>query len=324
MITLTGKMSVFGGPDDHGVAPDEGLALVSSINQFPDLFLQAQPPGTIGLARRLNPNMPYLACRWNYAKTPPSFLRAHMVKVTNPERNLSIMAQPVDWGPNISTNRIADLSPGLAQELGLRTDQVCQVEIPEPHDADITKIPETVMSVGGVVAQPVSQKQVQTLIHNVWPLQSQCLQFYGDPRTKNWLHNNTTDVTCPWPLFMGKDPVAHILIHKKCAGALSNVLSAIWTAVGYSGAKIKQLRYDQYDGSYNFRPIRDGKGLSMHSFAAALDFDAADNEQHAIKHLFQEDSLIVTKFKEVGAIWGGDWDPHDVDAMHFQFARVHS
>jgi hypothetical protein len=157
---------------------------------------------------------------------------------------------------------------------------------------------------------------------NIWPLQKDCPAFYGDPSVKNWLHDNTTDVACPWPLFSDGHPVAHILIHKKCAESLTRILGSIWDAVGHDVDKIKQLRYDQYDGSYNFRPIRGGHNMSMHSFAAAIDMDAADNQQHATKHLFQSDSLIVVKFKEDGVVWGGDWSSSSIDSMHFQFARV--
>lgn len=50
-ITLNGKMSVFGGPNDPGVAPDEGLALfeAADVSANPDLFLPTQPNGTTGL-----------------------------------------------------------------------------------------------------------------------------------------------------------------------------------------------------------------------------------------------------------------------------------
>ena len=155
-----------------------------------------------------------------------------------------------------------------------------------------------------------------------WPLQSQCLRFYGDPRKAGWLHANTVDVVCPWQLWFGKVPVAHILFHKKCSAALTRVLNSIWDAVDRDLAKIKQLRYDQFSGSYNLRVMRGGAALSMHSFACAVDFDDADNQFHSKKHLFQDDSLIVVKFKAEGAVWGGDWSAGSVDPMHFQFARV--
>jgi hypothetical protein len=87
---------------------------------------------------------------------------------------------------------------------------------------------------------------------------------------------------------------------------------------------IRALRYDVYDGSYNLRPMRGGSALSMHSFACAIDWDAADNQFHAQKHLFTDSSLLVVKFKEEGWIWGGDWLPGSEDSMHVQAARVHN
>lgn len=133
-ITQKGKMSVFGGPNDHGVGPSEGLAIFDPPdgNANPDIFLPTQPPGTTGLARRLNPDAMYIACRWDYSVTPKSFLKTIKVKVTNPANNQSRDVRPADWGPNVATGRVADLSPGLAAALGLVTDKECQVQIPTP------------------------------------------------------------------------------------------------------------------------------------------------------------------------------------------------
>ena len=135
MIVKEGKMSTFGGPDDTGVTPSEGLALfdASDVAANPDLFLPTQPPGTTGVARRLNPQAKYLACRWDYSVTPKNFLKKITVKVSNPANGKSEDARPVDWGPNLTTGRIADLSPGLAAALGLTTDGNCRVEIPPPQ-----------------------------------------------------------------------------------------------------------------------------------------------------------------------------------------------
>ena len=128
MFQVEGKMSTFGGPNDHGVSPTEGLALFEppalQDPKYADLFLPAPPPGTSGLARRLNPNKYYLACRWDYSQTPKTFLRDAVAVVFNPENKRSAQARPVDWGPNVDTKRVADLSPGLAAVLGLNTDDV--------------------------------------------------------------------------------------------------------------------------------------------------------------------------------------------------------
>ena len=114
-------MSTFGGPEDLGIAPDEGLALVDEydlgfLNQY---FLPNQPPGTTGLARRLNPNSFYIACRWDYRVTPKLLLVQLTVTVTNPKDGSTAYAKPIDWGPNISTGRVADILPWVGTETGL-------------------------------------------------------------------------------------------------------------------------------------------------------------------------------------------------------------
>jgi hypothetical protein len=141
----SGKMSVFGGPADEGVGPHEGLALIGptdlGIWWYSCLFLPESPAGTTGLARRLNPRAFYLAMRWDYARWPKSLLRNAVVKLTNPANDLHVFARPVDYGPGDGsvidgqatpdTGRIADLSPGAATALGLRTDEVVRCELVE-------------------------------------------------------------------------------------------------------------------------------------------------------------------------------------------------
>src|SRR5439155_1459348 len=122
---------------------------------------------------------------------------------------------------------------------------------------------------------------------NIWPLQRDCLSFYGDPRRKGWLQANTVGVSCPWPLHMdGGIVVDHITIHKKCAKSLTKVLGGIWDAVEHDLTKIKAMRYDIWDGSYAPTNKRGGTSMSMHFFAAACDWDAKDNHHHSVKHLF--------------------------------------
>jgi hypothetical protein len=129
-IYFKGKMSTFGGPHDIGMKPDEGLALITEHNlqHYPDYFLPSQPPGTTGLGRRLNPEKFYIACRWDYNCTPGHALLHILVKVANPANGRVAYAKPVDWGPSVDTGRVADLSPGLARHLGLRTNDIVEVK----------------------------------------------------------------------------------------------------------------------------------------------------------------------------------------------------
>jgi hypothetical protein len=133
LFRVEGKMSTFGGPKDTGMPADEGLALFTPADlqdpKYSYLFLPTPPPGTTGLGRRLNCDKYYFACRWNYNETPREFLRRALARVENPANGRAADARPVDWGPHISTGRVADLSPGLAEALGLQTDDVVRITI---------------------------------------------------------------------------------------------------------------------------------------------------------------------------------------------------
>ena len=154
MTSYTGKISTFGGPNDIGVSKSEGLALIEPADLeswwYRHLFLDQQPRGTTGLARRLNPDAYYIAMRWATSPelvgkplrdahgnslgiclgvhTPRRLLRTSYVQIV--ANGHSILARPVDWGPNGNTNRIADLSPGAASALGLHTDQTATIILP--------------------------------------------------------------------------------------------------------------------------------------------------------------------------------------------------
>ena len=128
-----GKCSTFGGPDDEGVDPDEGLAFIYAYDDAPYLFLPEQPEGTTGLARRLDPQAPYIACRWDYAVHPKSMLvnhAMHQAMVRAKGKGGWFFALPVDWGPHEDTGRVADISPGLMRSLGIKTDDEIEVMYP--------------------------------------------------------------------------------------------------------------------------------------------------------------------------------------------------
>jgi len=133
-MVFTGPCSWFGGPEDTGVSPDEGLAFIHAYEDAPDLFLPQQPPGTTGLARRLNPEVFYVACRWDFDQTPKEMLADQnvMALVKAKRTGRSSLAHPADWGPHEDTERAADLSPGLMEALGIDTDDEVEVLYPAP------------------------------------------------------------------------------------------------------------------------------------------------------------------------------------------------
>ena len=134
LFQARGTCSWFGGPDDTGVSPSEGLAFIFDVDEAPHLFLPYQPSGTSGLARRLNPWVPYVACRWDYDVTPKDMLRESGQMALVRTADWEIEAFPADWGPHEQeTGRAADLSPGLMAALGITTDDEVEVIYPAPR-----------------------------------------------------------------------------------------------------------------------------------------------------------------------------------------------
>ena len=132
LLEAEGRVSWFGGPDDMGVAPDEGLAFIFEVGTAPHLFLAVQPEGTSGLARRLNPNVPYIAMRWDYDQFPKDMLASgkYLALVRSPDTDREFLAWPADWGPHEDTDRVADISLGLMEYLGITTDDIVEVIFP--------------------------------------------------------------------------------------------------------------------------------------------------------------------------------------------------
>ena len=130
LFQVSGSCSWFGGPEDTGVSESEGLAFLYEVDDAPHLFLPEQPEGTTGLARRLNPNLFYVACRWDYNVTPKSMLANPHLQALVRANDQEYYAWPADWGPHEDTGRVADLSPGLMEALGVGTDDEVEIIYP--------------------------------------------------------------------------------------------------------------------------------------------------------------------------------------------------
>jgi hypothetical protein len=101
-----GTCSWFGGPEGEGVDEDEGLAFFQSVSDSPHLFRHEQPPNTSGLARHLD-DVFYVACRWDYQRTPKEMLRDQTRNALVRENGKEFLAFPADWGPHEDTHRVA-------------------------------------------------------------------------------------------------------------------------------------------------------------------------------------------------------------------------
>ncbi len=124
-MRLEGRVSCFGGPDDEYMKFDEGLALYehAEANKRLDLFYLRGTDLRMATNTRLNPDAYYIAVRYP-GGIDRAILQASIWWVKNPETDKVVRASLVDWGPALWTNRVADLSPGIVKELGIKTDDI--------------------------------------------------------------------------------------------------------------------------------------------------------------------------------------------------------
>lgn len=131
---ISGACSHFGGPDDLGMSEDEPLAFIFEVSQAPDLFLEG---ATEALGRNLDPDEFYIAMRWDYDQISKEDLLRTMCLVRSPDTGRSFWARPADWGPHSDTNRVADISPGLMEALGIVTDDQVEVIVIPPTKEEV-------------------------------------------------------------------------------------------------------------------------------------------------------------------------------------------
>lgn len=131
MISLSGKVSCFGGASDEGMKFDSGLAAYEpkEADLRPDIFCDDDKfnPG-IPTWKRLRITSMYCALRYNHS-VPRKVLQMMPIKIVNPLDNKFVMAWTVDLGPHIDTKRLIDVSPGVMAALSLSTDDTVRVEI---------------------------------------------------------------------------------------------------------------------------------------------------------------------------------------------------
>lgn len=311
---VTGKMSVFGGPRDTGMSPGEGLALVSESNflQVSAYFLPEQPPGTTGLGRRLNPDTFYIACRWDYAETPKRYLLNSLVTVRNPANGASAEAKPVDWGPAAWTGRVADLSPGLAQHLGLSTDEVCEVEWALPGGVRTGATP-------GAPLDVLSNAEIE--------------EYFGKfGYTESTAQKGAILIQAPWP----KDNLVEVIVpclkgkatygSKPFSGKVTfHRLAAQALQEAFAEVERKGLSEQilLWGGSYvprhkNWDPRRE---LSAHSWGIALDLNVSWNgygQAPAPVGAVGSVRELAPILEAHGFAWGGHFGTPD--GMHFEYA----
>ena len=134
---------------------------------------------------------------------------------------------------------------------------------------------------------------------------AQCLKKYGDPTKESnmvlWDVPTELEIgVIPKRLYCNKDLVAPL------TQAFKNLI-----ATGF----VKELK--TWDGCFNIRKKRGLTSMSLHSWAIAIDVNAAWNGLGKTPVL---SAGFVKCFTDAGFDWGGTWTRKD--GMHFQLAKI--
>jgi hypothetical protein len=119
MTFVKGSVSWFGGPNDTGVSSSETGAITGERLRSLNNPLNPSDATLAGNAE----DYYYVAMRWDYSLRGKSAWVGARLLVVNPDTGAAVVVRPVDWGPNIRTGRILDLSPQALEDLGLSTDE---------------------------------------------------------------------------------------------------------------------------------------------------------------------------------------------------------
>lgn len=148
---------------------------------------------------------------------------------------------------------------------------------------------------------------------NPWPKSDRASlrAFYGEPGDESQL----VSFTFPFPMFYDGRPVKTSRCHQKVKESLLRVLARIGELYGKDRRVMSAA--EDFGGMFNFRNVRGGSVLSVHSWGAAIDLDA---DKNAFKSTWPTKAEMPLEIMEefaregwlsAGAFWG-------YDAMHFQ------
>jgi hypothetical protein len=166
---------------------------------------------------------------------------------------------------------------------------------------------------------PRTAEKKVTEIHTAWPLQKDCMAFYGKPGT------NQDKCELPFEMVLAWDTKSKLKSYS-CHRLVKNTMERIWqrTFDFYGYEKIKELRLNHFGGCLNVRKMRGGSNWSMHSWGIAVDIDPDRNGLHTS---WKNSQMSKPEYKKFVQFWYDEGYINlgleaDYDSMHMQAARL--
>jgi len=173
--------------------------------------------------------------------------------------------------------------------------------------------------------------------------QAQARKLFGNPAradgrlNETWQARNLVRVKLPYPMRLAwdlDDVVTEVTFHRARARDLQSALTEVWAHARtevkerhgydhdtrfYDREALLWLRargLDIFGGTFNFRNVRGGAGLSMLAYGVAIDIDPKHNALGKTGRIAKESRWLVAIFERHGFRWGGTF--RRKDGMHFQ------
>ena len=130
-----------------------------------------------------------------------------------------------------------------------------------------------------------------------------------DPR---WQSQFLTRIELPFRLSISWDKsraVTQMTCHRLIAPVFADVFAQLKSTA-------LSDKITSFGGCFSFRPQRTGTKLSTHAWGIAVDLNPETNQQGTAGEM---DSGVIAIFERAGFTWGGDWEGHSRDPMHFQY-----
>lgn len=162
---------------------------------------------------------------------------------------------------------------------------------------------------------------------NNWPTQADVLSgksVYGDPRSRTagvgsaaWEAAQLVYVKAPFRMtYAGQIMGRGMKVHRYCAPSLGRVMTNLMDAAGGKQDVLDHWGVSVYGGGHNFRLMRGGAKLSMHSYGCAVDLDPANNGLGDQTPRFASFPEVQAAWAAEQWTWGGKWAR--ADGMHWQ------
>jgi hypothetical protein len=103
--------------------------------------------------------------------------------------------------------------------------------------------------------------------------QAQLIAKYGTPNKEG--KGYIVQITLPYPMYYIGKKVTKISCHKLVADKLLAIFNDILEFYGQDA--IRDLKIDDYGGCFNYRLMRGGTKLSVHSWGCAIDLNPSRN-----------------------------------------------